>query len=258
VTYSSGGAAGRPFYLPASYYPTTGTPYSVVKKGNGYQSYMGLDLVLTKRLSNKWFANASFTLQEQKSYWGTDWADPTNKWAYDGQPYGQWGGGASGKVGVLMYTTWMAKVSGLYQLPYGFDISGSINAREGWKIPHWYNMEINPVDAPNPAYYGNSITTQKDVADALPTFINVTLRLEKKINIGAGRLYLMADVFNVFNVATVNRAYDAYMGATYWDHTLTDPSPTANEYANGFNSTYRRLNEILNPRIWRFGARFEF
>jgi hypothetical protein len=249
---------GLPFYLPASYYPTTGTPYSVTKKANYYNSYMGVDLVLTKRLSNRWFANASFTYQDQRSYWGTDWMDQTNKWVYDGQPYGQWGGGASGKVSVLMYTKWMAKLSGLYQLPYGFDISGTMNAREGWKIPHYYYMEINAVDAPNPAYYSTWPTIQKDVTDSLPTFVNVTLRLEKKINIGAGRMYLMADVFNIFNSATVNREYDAFVGYTYWDHTTTSTNPVAQQVGNSYNSTYKRLNEILNPRIWRFGARFEF
>ncbi len=251
VTYSTEGAADRPFYLPASYYPITGTPYSVLKKGNGYNTYMGVDLVLTKRLSNRWFMNASFTWQDQKNYWGTDYMDATNKWMSDGQPYVQWGGGASGKVSVAMYTRWMAKVSGLYQLPYGFDVSGTINAREGWKIPHYVGMELES-GTPSPYYLGNTVYTQTLDSDSLPTFINVTLRLEKKINIGAGRLYFMADVFNLFNVATVNRAYDAYMGSTYWS------AGFAAETSNGYNSTYRRLNEILNPRIWRFGARFEF
>jgi len=257
VNYPLGGAAGRPFYLPASYYPITGTPYSVVKKGTGYNTYMGLDFVLTKRLSNKWFANASVTLQNQKAWWGSDYFDATNKWVWDGQPYSQGGGGASGKVSVAMYTRWMAKLSGLYQLPYGFDISGTINAREGWKIPHYVYMALAPADAPNPTYYDNYVYTQNIAKDSLPTFINVTLRLEKKITIGAGRMYLMADVFNLFNAATINRAYDAYIGATYWNSEDTG-NVFDTQVSNGYNSTYRRLNEILNPRIWRFGVRFEF
>jgi hypothetical protein len=252
VTYDTAGSAGLPYWLPASYYPVTGTPYSVTRKATSSNTYMGIDLVLTKRLSNKWFMNASFTWQDQKSHWGSDYFDPTNKWVYDGQPYGQWGGGASGKVSVLMYTRWMAKLSGLYQLPYGFDVSGTINAREGWKIPHYYDFEIDPDAAPNPNYYGRGITTQTDVTDALPTFINITLRLEKRINIGAGRLYFMADVFNLFNAATVNRAYDAYYGWTQFSGT------GQTQIGDAYNATYRRLNEILNPRIWRFGARFEF
>jgi hypothetical protein len=211
---------------------------------------MGLDLVLNKRLSNKWFANASFTWQDNKNYWGSDYFDPTNKWAFEGKPYGDWGGGASGKLSVLMYTRWMVKVSGLYQLPLGFDISGTFNAREGWKIPHYYY--INDDSAPN--YAAGSwalIYTQQYLKDSLPLFWNVTLRLEKKINVGnAGKLYLMADCFNIFNSAIINRAYDAYYG----DAVFADGA----QYDSWQNTTNRTLNEILNPRIWRFGARFEF
>jgi hypothetical protein len=249
TTYSTGEAAGRPYYLPTADYPTTGTPYSLVKTTAAYNTYKGVDLVLNKRLSNKWFMNASFTWQDQRSHWNGAFLDPTNQWMSDGQPYGQWGGGASGKVSVLMYTRWMAKFSGLYQLPYGFDISGTVNAREGWKVPHYFY--IYRYDSPNPGeHWTTSIYTDPITFDSLPTFINVTLRLEKKVNIGAGRMYLMADCFNVFNAATVNRAYDAYYGDAYIDGTVQDDS--------WVNTTNRRLNEILNPRIFRFGVRFEF
>ncbi|MGZ8896202.1 MAG: outer membrane beta-barrel protein [Candidatus Aminicenantales bacterium] len=250
TTYSSGDAAGRPYYLPGPDWPTTSTNYVLYRKADAYKTYMGVDFVLNKRLSNKWFANASFTWQDMKNYWGSDFFDPTNRWAFEGKPYGDWGGGASGKLSVLMYTRWMFKVSGLYQLPLGFDISGTFNAREGWKVPHYFYIEDD--NAPN--YAAGSwalIYTQQYLKDSLPTFWNVTLRLEKKINISTGKLYLMADVFNLFNSAIVNRAYDAYSGDAYYN-TL------GQQYATWTNPTNRTLNEILNPRIWRFGARFEF
>ena len=249
TTWSTGGAAGRTYYLPGPDWPTTSTNYGLYRKANSYNTYTGVDFVLTKRLSNKWFMNASFTWQDQRSHWGTDFFDPTNQWMSDNKPYGQWGGGASGKVAVLMYTRWMAKLSGLYQLPYGFDISGTVNAREGWKVPHYFYIEQDA--APNVAAgQWSLIYTQLATQDSLPTFINVTLRLEKKINVGSGRMYLMADVFNLFNAATINRAYDAYYGDAYFNG--------AAQYDSWQNPTNRRLNEILNPRIWRFGVRFEF
>ncbi len=249
TTYSSGDAAGKPYYLPGPNWPTTSTNYVLYRKSDAYKTYMGVDLVLNKRLSDKWFANASVTLQDNRTYWGSDYFDATNKWAFDGQGYGDWGGGASGKLSVLMYTRWMAKVSALYQLPLGFDVSGTFNIREGWKIPHYYWIEDD--DAPN--YAAGSwvnIYTQEYLKDSLPTFWNVTLRLEKKINIGTGKLYLMADCFNLFNSAIVNRAYDAYYGDAYF---------AGGEQYDSWTYVYnRRLNEILNPRIFRFGARFEF
>jgi hypothetical protein len=250
TNYSTGDAAGRPYYLPGPDWPTTTTSYTLYRKSDAYKTYMGVDFVLNKRLSNKWFANASFTWQDNRSYWGSDFFDATNRWAFEGKPYGDWGGGASGKLSVLMYTRWMFKVSGLYQLPFGFDISGTFNAREGWKIPHYFYIEDDA--APNYAASSWSLVyAQQYLKDSLPTFWNVTLRLEKKINISTGKLYLMADVFNLFNSAIVNRAYDAYYGDAYYN-------TVGQQYSEWTNPTNRTLNEILNPRIWRFGARFEF
>ena len=254
TNYSSGEAAGKPYYLPGPNWPTTSTNYTLYRKSDAYKTYLGVDFVMSKRLSNRWFANASFTWQDQRNYWGTDFFDPTNKWAFEGRPYGDWGGGASGKLAVLMYTRWMFKVSGMYQLPWGFDFSGTFNAREGWKVPHYFWIEDD--NAPNYAAGSwSQIYTQPYTTDSLPTFWNVTLRLEKKINIGAGKLYLMADVFNVFNSAIINRAYDAYYGDAYL---RLNGLGSVEQYDSWVNPTNRTLNEILNPRIWRFGARFEF
>ncbi len=255
VTYSSGQMAGEPYYMAGPNVPTDATNYTLYRKSDQYKTYMGVDLVLNKRLSNKWFANASFTWQSQKSFWGSDYFDPTNYDVFNGKPYGDWGGGASGKLAVLMYTRWMAKISGLYQLPLGFDISGTFNAREGWRIPNYYWLYDDL--APNPvADQWVDVYPIGYLEDKLPMFWNVTMRIEKKINIGQGRLYLMADCFNIFNSAIENRSYEKYYGDAYTDHGVQwegAPGDISWVYANnGF------INEILNPRIWRFGARFEF
>jgi hypothetical protein len=202
--------------------------------------------------------NASFTWQDQKQYWGSDFFNPTNQWAFDGKAYGDWGGGASGKVPVLMYTRWMVKFSGLYQLPWGFNISGTFNAREGWKVPQYFY--IDNANAPNlSAYYysGREVIVYKQpyTQDALPTFYNITLRLEKLISIGsAGRLYLMADVFNLLNSNMAIRSYDKYDGYDY----MQNVAGVSTQYASYKYPTNGTLNEILNSRIFRFGARFEF
>jgi hypothetical protein len=249
--YSTGGAAGKPWYvLKEGYYPTD---YTYVKKKNAYNTYWGIDLVLNKRLSNKWFMNASFTLQDQRAYsqdayydplWYADYANPTNKWAYYGKAYALSGGGASGKTAINMYTKWMAKVSAMYQLPFDINISGTFNAREGWRIPHYFWIEDDRLTG---LQVGTSVFTQDISQDKLPTFYNFTLRIEKMVKVGDGRLYFMADAFNILNSAIVNRAYDAYLGDYYVDTDTFVP-----------NATNRRLNEILNPRVVRFGVRFEF
>lgn len=260
-TYSSGDAAGRPYYMPGPNVPTTSTRYSLIRKSDNYYTYKGIDLVLNKRLSHKWYMNASVTLQAQNSYWGNDFFNPTNQWALDGKAYGDWGGGASGKVAVLMHTTWMVKVSGLYQLPWGFNISGTFNAREGWKIPNYFY--IDNYDAPNYSASGfgsaggHAVQVYKKnvVEDALATFYDLTLRIEKLISVGsAGRLYLMVDAFNVLNSNMPIRSYDKYDGYDY----LRNVSGVPEQYSSYTYANNGILNEILNSRILRIGARFEF
>jgi hypothetical protein len=240
---STGEAAGRTWYvIKPDYVPAD---YNYVTKGDNYNTYWGIDFVVNKRLSNKWYMNASFTWQDQKTYVGGTYLDITNKWMTDGTAYAPAYGGASGKTNINMYTRWMAKISVLYQLPWDINVSGTFNAREGWKIPHYFWIE----DARLPGLgTGNYIYTQTIDKDALPTFYSVSLRIEKMVKIGdTGRLYFMADIFNLLNSAIVNRAYEAYLGEYYVDTNTFVPNPTN-----------RKLNEILNPRVIRFGARFQF
>jgi hypothetical protein len=253
--YSSNQAAGRSYWLPAAGYPTTSSRYTIYNLNDDYFTYTGVDLILNKRLSNKWMMNASFTWQAQKSYWGDEFINPTNQWAFDGQPYGDWGGAASGKQSALMYTRWMFKLSGLYQLPLGFNVSATFNAREGWRVPHYFTLY--DYDAPNyTAGYGQTIYTQLQTDDALPLFYNITFRIEKRINIGAGRMYLMADVFNLLNSNMPIRSYPYNMGNAYF-RSAGDPA-TFQQYSSSYYNYTGYYNEVLNPRIWRFGVRFEF
>ena len=245
-TIELGDAAGRPWYLPVASFPGD-TPYRMVDKSSSYRTYVGLDLAMTKRLSHRWFLNASVTLQDQRTHWGDSFIDPTNQWAIDGKPYGNWGSGAGGKVQVQMYSRWMAKLSGLYQLPWGFDVAATFQAREGWKIPNYLTLAYANSSSWPGLYRANTIYIQTATKDSLPVFSNLTFRLEKRIALGSGRMYLMADVFNALNSAVVNRSYDAYSGTYYVDTEASSVNP--------FNRLY---NEILNPRVWRLGLRFEF
>jgi hypothetical protein len=239
-------AAGKSWYLPIASFPGD-TPYRMVDKSSSYRTYVGLDLAVTKRLSHRWLLNASATLQDQRFYSGGSFIDPTNQWALDGQPFGNWGIGSGGKVPVQMYSRWLVKLSGLYQLPWGFDVSATFLAREGWKIPNYLTLAYANSSSWPGLYRANTVFIQTATKDSLPAFSNLSLRIEKWIALGSGRMYFMADVFNALNSAVVNRSFDAYHGVYYVD--------TETSSANPF---YRLYNEILNPRIWRLGLRFEF
>ncbi len=244
--YEMGDAAGKTWYLPLAAFPGE-TPFRMVDKSTTYRTYLGLDLSLTKRLAQRWYMNALVTLQDQRIHWGESFIDPTNQWALDGKPYGNLSEGAGGKASVQMYARWMAKFSALYQMPWGISVSATLQAREGWRIPHYVTLGFADEESWEGLYRTNVVFLQTTTKDRLPTMRNLSFRIEKGFTLGGGRMTFMADVFNVLNSAIVNRAYDAYVGTYYVD--------TEEGSAYPWN---RRFNEILNPRVMRFGVRFEF
>jgi hypothetical protein len=155
-------------------------------------------------------------------------------------------GGGSGKISMAVFPRWMVKLSGLYQLPLDFNVSATFNAREGHIIP--WSIGLVNYDAPNSRDTGTTMLLEKFGKLRMPNFWNLNLRVEKVVRAGDyGRIYLMADIFNLFNMAHENRRYDKHHG-TYYFH--SDSVST--------NATDYQLNEILNPRIVRFGIRFQY
>ncbi len=243
-TYSTGGAAGKPWYTLDD--SVLYTDYRYIARDTGfYQYYLGGDLTLTKRLSHKWMGTFSFTYQDQKQVWGKFQGDLTNAWVLNKGMYAPYIGGASGKISQYIFSKWMGKLSGMYQLPYGFNISGTFNIRQGNPIPQYFTIYDSSLTG---GYTSNTIYMAAIDALRLPTMYDLNLRLEKMIKFGEnGRVYLMVDAFNVLNKGIINRRYDANIGSYDVFSGTFDREPT--NFA---------LNELLNPRIFRFGVRFEF
>lgn len=244
--FSTKEAAGKPLYYwkagIRSLYPRYRT-----QRPDYYQDFIGGELRLTKRLSNRWMFNASFTLQTERQHWGAKgYLDPTQKWAYDGQIYAPSMGGGSGKISVRVFSHWLAKMSGLYQLPYDFNVSFTFNARQG-HVPV-EGVDITDYSAPNPYDQGTSMIFQKFGTLRYPTFYNLNLRVEKIVRAGdMGKIYIMGDLFNVFNSQIENRRYDAWHGRYYVHNGSLSTNPTDD-----------LINEVLNPRVLRVGVRFQF
>jgi hypothetical protein len=250
-TVSLGAGPGHTVYMLDPTY--TGTPYSYHTLNTDYETYWGIDLSFNKRLSNKWMLDGSVSYQGQKYHYGNGYIDATNLWALQDQLFAPAMGLSSGKiVDAYIFSPWLLKLEGLYQLPLGFDISFTFNARAGHPIPHY--MYIVDYTWPNPltqvkpyrqAYLDIFGTTK------LPTFYQLNLRLEKMIKLGdTGRIYLMADAFNVTNAATINRRYDMREGTYY---IYTDGTTSFSPYAHNYQAY-----EILNPLVMRLGVRFQF
>jgi len=258
---STGEANDHPWYYedPAftenGYTFNTGrsTSYDLRTRQPGYyRDFYGIDIIFNKRLSNKWMLNGSLTLQSQAAHFGDDgYMNPTNLWAEDGRPYAPYIGGASGKINQYTYSRWLVKAGGLYQLPYDINVSFTFLAREGWIIRE--RVQYRDYRIPQPYNAGRTawLYLHPFSTERMNTFYRFDIRLEKSINLGdTGRIYLMADLFNVFNSKLENRRYQKDWG-TFYMSAAGVPSFTMDP--NAYD-----LNEILNPRILRFGVRFQF
>jgi len=231
-------AAGKTYYY-QSEAGTEYTPYERIRKRPDYHlTYWGLDITANKRLSNKWMLNASFTYNQQGRHFGDQgYTDPNNIWAFEGQP------------DTTYFADWIVKLAGLYQLPYNINFSFTYRGRNGWPVREYF--DIIDYTVPNTRSREHRVYLTPDRSERLDSYHNLSLRLEKRLNLFEGRIYLMADVFNAFNLAIRERRSDKDYGNYY---VFEDASE--NYFVENIN--YFRLNNIMNPRVVRFGVRYEF
>ncbi len=233
-TYDLGEAAGQPYYLySAEYVPTI---YTIETLREGYHhNYYGLDLIFEKRMSKKWLLNGSFTLQKDAQYFGeTGYLNPTTNWAQEGRP------------AFAMFPRWIAKLQGIYRLPYGFNVGLSVFAREGSILTQ--SVTVIDYDAPNPRSQSVTAYIGKYGDLRLKPWVSLSAHLEKMIMMGnKGRLYFIADMFNIPNMSTVTARSNQAIGTYYVRDGLFVPSASS-----------LRANQIAAPRMLRLGIRFQF
>jgi hypothetical protein len=252
-SFDPGEAAGLPWYVLTADPEGLYTDYSrtVMMDPKRHNTYWGIDFIWTKRFSHKWMASGSITYQDQRQYFGDNgYIDPTNLWASEGQYYAFYMGGGSGKITRPFFTKWMFKLQGLYQLPFDISVSGTVSAHEGTYYQTYFDLEDDTL--PNPdSYYNSMATTKFNDRSKLGDVWVINFKLEKMFNLGVGKMYFSADLFNAINANTILRKRDIHYGTFYFvDNTFdgwAEPSSTS-----GFN------NEVLNPLLVRLGLRFQF
>jgi hypothetical protein len=252
---STGEAAGRPVYLLKDANVAAYTQYSWrTNRPDRNNKYWGADFRWNKRFSNRWMLSGSFTMQMQKSYYGQGYLNPSNLWAFDKQMYTNSMGGGSGKTSVPMFSRWMFKLQGMYQLPWGFDISASLTGREGMLVDDYFyiaDRRVVTATAFSTRDYGEYMeNTTNENERRLNSVWLVNTKIQKMIKVGdIGRVWLSMDIFNTFNNQGMNRIRNEYYGSYYMRYT------PARFYGN---TRFAEPNESLNPLILRFGLRFQF
>jgi hypothetical protein len=209
-----------------------------VNRQDFHTTYDGLELVLTKRLSNGWMARASFVYNDNRQHLDGPGAciDPTNLFLGFTMSNAQscrndlvavFGG----RQAVFLNSRWQFNVAGLYRLPMGFSVAANVYGRQGYPI-NWYQQ------APDSGTDGltRNVFVVPASASRYRNVFEGDLRVEKVIRINqSSAVTLSADLFNATNQNTVLQRQNRL----------------------GINTTNAIL-EIQSPRIWRFGARFAF
>jgi hypothetical protein len=141
------------------------------------------------------------------------------------------------KTDTFFNSKWQVSASALYQLPHGFDLAASVLGRQGYpfvavlRLPAGQDGNIRVVGTP-----------EVD-SNRFEDLWDVDFRLAKKVSLGSKTaLRLSVDLFNAFNSGVVlQRARQVNASS-----------------AGGVNSSFNRVNELINPRVARIGVRLEF
>jgi hypothetical protein len=208
---------------------------------NYYQTYDGIEAILTKRLSNHYFVWNN-NKQHVKGVSGSC-IDPTNilnASSVNAQSCGDddyvtvQSTGSGSKGSVFLNSKWQFNVTGMYQFPLGFNFAANVYGRQGYPIL-WFQRVSNADDG----LRRDVVVTDAD-SQRYDNVYEVDLRVEKVSTIfQQATLTLSVDCFNVTNQNTILQR----------NNRLNLPSTT-----NGTNT----IREIQSPRIFRFGARISF
>jgi hypothetical protein len=162
-----------------------------------YNRYLAGQLTLTKKLSNKWMADMSFIYFDwkQKRY-AEETLNMTNFDYFNDCVVAPESGG-SGFEGIYMNAPWQFKLSGLCQLPWGINITGVFQAREGYVIPYYASATGTPGGVGTQMVYESN---KKFGDDRLPTLWILNLGLEKTFKISdSTSCTLFVDGYNITN-----------------------------------------------------------
>jgi hypothetical protein len=240
---------------------TYSPPDDLVEAGNfgrlrtnqpGYaQNFNGLELTMTKRMSNRWMSRVAFSWNAFKQHYsgvvpvngggGTQGGiGGPNAGRYNGNPtptdlnslkddYVAAQSGGSGRATFYTTPTWQLYANALVQLPWSLELSGAVFGRQGQIEPQY--LRISAGSDGNL----NVLATPTVDAKRYDAVWDADLRLARNVKIGSAVFTLSAEAFNIFNSGTTLQAF------------------------RQINSdTFGRIDEILSPRIVRFGARLSF
>ena len=244
VTRPSNGTYSAIVYGPnAAKVDASGGGRILTNRPDYHSQFQGVELTMTKRLSNKWMGRIAFSINDWREYLDGPAAvqNPTRTDSTTGAVTGALSGpqvnggqiaprsGGSGKGDIFYNARWQLNANGFYQLPAGFEVGANLFGRQGYVQPLMFQV--------NAGGDGRVRALATSTLDQIryPNLWDLDLRVAKTITIARAKFLLSADAFNNVNAGTVlaqNRNLAAGAVGT--------------------------INEIIAPRILRVGVKFQF
>ena len=195
----------------------------------GNADFQNVEFAVNRRFSGRWMLLASY---------GMTWSTMAHVQAANGNlnrygnttfPYRPadrlWG-----DDGVETSTLWNYKIVGRYVMPWDIGFSGS------WKVQSGFNYG-RTISVAMPVEGNRTIRVEPVGSHRYPTVAILDLRLDKSFDVGRfGKLSPMLDVFNLLNSGV----------------------PTNVRTTNTATAPFQEVITILNPRVIRFGFRYNF
>jgi hypothetical protein len=232
-------APNIPGVAPLPFHDLLSNPENVLTNPAGARrDYDAVQVRFDRRHTNGWMFSASVV-----------WADLTgNAWASDGYvaEYRDLNGQTNADGRLPGFSEWEAKISGSYDIPGGFTVSGYYRYLSG---EYW-----TPVVRIDGLYRNNRqfVFMQGRGSEQLDDRHNLDLRLSKRFGFGASAISAFVDVFNVGNENTVLSVDDWY--GTYRYNYRNHP----NGSTFSTRAAYGEPQSIEAPRQYRIGVKYSF
>jgi len=202
------------------------------------QRYKGLELAVSKRMSNRWQMITSYVWSRLDGDLPLDYTNPNNQLDYVGQ-------GSTDTTGstTSFDQPHAFKVLGSYQAPYGITVGANFQSLSG--LPRDRNVSV-------PFSQGTAnLRMERRGTYRADTLSLLSLRAEKSFTInGPRRASLLVELHNALNSSAGQVGYGTV--------TRNFANQAAFDAARLGTSYFGRIQEIVAPRVLKLGFRFVF
>jgi hypothetical protein len=226
------------YFMPTSAQPS---PYVFTNTPDRFRDYNGVELALTKRMSDRWMANVSFAFNNAIDHYASaaSFEDPTNIANLDGAVFAPESAG-SGVGNVFNNAEWLFKASGLYTMKWDINLATGLGYNQGYPFPQEIAITTRGNQVADTAVY---LAPLGDVRYE-KVFV-MDFKVDKAFTFRTVRLIPSMEIFNLTNTNTVlaqrrtQYSYNATSGIGSSSATLPP----------------NQISGIPAPRVIRFGLK---